>query len=978
MSRATSLADLYRASVQEYTRTPAEWKDLLSCVARFYKRSFDNAVLIYAQKPDATQMGTFDEWHDRRVGRSINRGAKSIAVIDMVNPNASIKYLFDFMDTNGSVQSYRNLQQLLWELEEQYRPSILMRFHERYSTPTSSMEACLYHLVRRRTREWLAPYMESFRIMDEASPLHGMPEGAVKAEFMKLVEESVAYTVFSKCGIPTEMFGDDSFENISSYNTLQLFIALGSCTVSIARPILNEINREIQEIKIERSRIYENRAIDELHIQTGRGRDAVSRDQGIGGPTGRPDAGGAVREPVESVHDGGAPLQAVGTGGTGQDQRNDSADRPGGGAEERSADSGTAGRPPHAGHGGRHGEGRTHGHDNERGGRDSDGRGSTESKIIPTAKFSSNKTEPPADGFKPSVGGFFVVPPKTQETVQVPQAEAGVPSGQLGEEEISRLMDMVLCADDLIPDARVWHSEICGFFQRGNSQEKKADALKLIYGELDEDYTIQDGGGQMHVLGQDGGIVFQADGGNRFYSYLELSKRIDAMILDGTYPFSAEEEKLDGPTIPDGEEEPEESRSGSGSIAGDAVERQEDLGQPQAGQKDLYGQEKPEAGREAEEPEEDRQAQKKGPTTKGEQAQEEPTETELRYIHAVLRDQSRSLYLQKTIQEYFSGHPDKGEREAFVKKAYSTGHRKLEEGGVLVKAGTWWDGMHIRAYEQAGAKEIHLSWEQVTAHISYLAASGTYVNPDAPGPPGRQEVIDHFLTESGSGYEGGKQRIYRAMTSILSAKERIKRLKHEYGTGGRSANLENGGSYDIDFNSKGFRIEYAHDGVEVRELLTWERVEERIRELIGRDAYLSAEEKAELERLEEVHYAPGETEVPEEASARQFSLFDLGMESGYEDNTGSGQDAMLDADKVQGPPHPFPEGERICYSEERHLYDGGSKAKLQNNVAAIRLPKELEGQGRGAGAEEQAALAERFEPVAIKRYGQEEEDGMER
>lgn len=78
MSRATSLADLYRASVQEYTKTPAEWKGLLSCVARFYKRSFDNAVLIYAQKPDATQLGTFDEWHDKRVGRSINRGAKSI------------------------------------------------------------------------------------------------------------------------------------------------------------------------------------------------------------------------------------------------------------------------------------------------------------------------------------------------------------------------------------------------------------------------------------------------------------------------------------------------------------------------------------------------------------------------------------------------------------------------------------------------------------------------------------------------------------------------------------------------------------------------------------------------------------------------------------------------------------------------------------------------------------------------------------
>ena len=85
-------------------------------------------------------------------------------------------------------------------------------------------------------------------------------------------------------------------------------------------------------------------------------------------------------------------------------------------------------------------------------------------------------------------------------------------SGLLEEEEISELLDRVLCADDLVPDARVWHSEICSFFQRGNSQMKKANALKLIYGELDEDYNIQDGGYQVHILGQSEGIVFQADG----------------------------------------------------------------------------------------------------------------------------------------------------------------------------------------------------------------------------------------------------------------------------------------------------------------------------------------------------------------------------------------------------------------------------------------------------------------------------------
>ena len=45
------------------------------------------------------------------------------------------------------------------------------------------------------------------------------------------------------------------------------------------------------------------------------------------------------------------------------------------------------------------------------------------------------------------------------------------------------------------------------------------------------------------------------------------------------------------------------------------------------------------------------------------------------------------------------------------------------------------------------------------------------------------------------------------------------------------------------------------------------------------------------------------------------------------------------------------------YLEEHHLYDGGPKTKFQNNVAAIRLLKELEEQGRKATAEEQVILA---------------------
>lgn len=381
MNKVTILADLYQRSVQEYTKTPDEWKGLLSCAARFYKRSFDNVVLIYAQKPNATQLATFDEWHDDRIKRSINKGAKSIAVIDMKNPGASLKYLFDFMDTNGTEQSFRNFMRYHWELEEQYRPSLMRRFHEKYNLTTSGIETCLYKLASIQAAQILPKYIGNFKVQEESSPLYGMPEEAVKAEFQELVIESVAYTVFAKCGLSTELFEENSFERISQYHTLGMFMMLGSCTISLARQILKEIQLEIETIKSERSQIYENRTFDEPQLQTGRGRDDVSRTANLTELRDRQNTDGKIRETLESVYDGESPAPLVRVGGTGPYQRSDSGGERGSGALPGETDSAAPHSPADAGHGGHTGEGRSHEQPDEAGGGNRSGRIGTKSQI---------------------------------------------------------------------------------------------------------------------------------------------------------------------------------------------------------------------------------------------------------------------------------------------------------------------------------------------------------------------------------------------------------------------------------------------------------------------------------------------------------------------------------------------------------------------------------------------------------------------
>ena len=903
MSKVTFLADLYNKSVQEYTKDPAEWKGLLSCVARYYKRSFDNAVLIYSQRPDASQLATFDEWHDKRIDRNINGGAKGIAVIDMSNPKASLKYLFDFMDTNGSAQSFKKVMSYLWELEDQYQPSILARFHEKYNTPTSGIETCLYKLVQQRVRQVLPQYMESFKVRDESSVLYDAPVEAVKAEFMELVTDSVAYTVFQKCGLSAELFEKNAFENISHFNSLELFMAMGSYTVSLARPILREIHQEIQQIKIERSQIYE-KTVNEPHLSAWRGRDAVSQPANLGERGNRPDAGGQIREPVEELHAGESPTPPVGTGGTGQNQRNDSGSGRGSREPQRTADTGASHRPADAGHRGYAGESRSHEYDNLDSGGNRNNRVGNETPITQTA-------EPPTDGKQPSVGGFFVVPPKAEP--EVPASILPETVQPLDEEEISDLIDVVLCADDITPDTREWVSELYKFFEGGHKQTTKAKILKAFYGKLDTEYVTKTGD-FLHILADSEGLTFETQGQQITVSYVELTNRIDHLILMGAYPFSSADSMIDDFSIPDEMDE----------------------------MQGVSDRDKP-----------------------------EPEET------AVSSDVSEQ---------------------------------------------------------------------------------------------DRQRIIDEYL-QHGSGTQGGRQRIYHAMRSMPAKKDRVAFIRKEYNSYGCYRSPQNGGQWHLESTPKGLAIDYRSGTLELHEVLSWNRVESGISDLIRQERYLTEKDHAELEAEDRTVYVPAPAEPIQAVPDRQLTLFDMApvSQDSYEDSTDDNNDSVIDGNSDEPQPLPFVEGDRIYYhgqvfeivkflhdgrtveigdiaqlknlnslkitervplseiadckplkdyytegelasmvveavqsgdnseetkaaiqaaalvnqsndeyshaimddfharawgeglnyhySPDHHLYDGGPKTKCKNNIEAIRLLKELQAQGRIATAEEQITLA---------------------
>ena len=103
-----------------------------------------------------------------------------------------------------------------------------------------------------------------------------------------------------------------------------------------------------------------------------------------------------------------------------------------------------------------------------------------------------------------------------------------------------------------------------------------------------------------------------------------------------------------------------------------------------------------------------------------------------------------------------------------------------------------------------------------------------------------QEMIDNALTE-GSHFEDGKFRIYKQFMQSMSSEENIKFLKYEYGIGGASS-IKGFEDIGIDFNAKGITLNngYKSDSKEI--LLSWAKVEKRIKELIMADRYLNIDE----------------------------------------------------------------------------------------------------------------------------------------
>ena len=824
------ITELYDQTVQSVTGSYQSWTGFLRAACYNYKCPFDDQILIYAQRPDATAVLEMERWN-RQFGRWVNRGAKSIAVFGDDGQNC-LKLYFDVSDTHASCFA-RPLP--IWTMHPAFEPEVIETLEATFGNlaEKENLADAVRSACHNAVADNFTDYLQDLRDCREDSLLEELDDLNLEAFYRDALEVSVAYMLMTRLGLRADdYFSPDEFAHVYEFNTPPTINALGIATSDIAEMGLREISRTVMQAQ--RDQFFANREKSRYDDHTEQHETPHERSKQHGGhlqdagrlsgaePADAADAGGAsgqVRGAAERISDE-APQGALHQP---QDQRQadgasgrDRADRAEDGGADRGAD----------------GTGR---------GRD----GGTESDRSPAL-----------DG---------------------PDEQSPAQRGGAG----AQRLDLRLTTEE---PTEAGSDELPAF------ADHNGDYVLLDRLRADCDYFLGAGGrSEKHLWA--GSVYAQIKKMRELYDALSekpewlTAEAIDRYAAQMAAPYQVAayhhfengfDDKLDYQTLEEAEAAAQGYVAGTmeedgfvydGAAVYDAETRQ---------CLRVYGDYPDEKAREQ------AAAFALEHDTARQNTAELPAFLNMHLIEANLLDDGGRRHKRQEIFEYFQAHKGLAERTEFLKNGYNdiwmevltdgvrTGYH-AEKDGLLM-----WEGSYL-----SRTSESVFSWSVITEMTEGLIERGEYkiklglqnapivaeqlalfdMGGDAPvyeapadAPSGilapartvPQEVIDQALYTAGN-EPGSAERIAVFYMREHSEQENIAFLRREFGTeNGRGIEYE-GRKYAVWFMEDGIHLAQG-DGVRTgysKTVVTWEQASDRILELLEAGTYLSASELAQ-------------------------------------------------------------------------------------------------------------------------------------
>ena len=254
-----ALTELYRETQRKVT-APSEWQAFLAAACRNYRLTFDEQLLVYAQRPDATAVLEIERWN-RQFGRWVNRGANGIAVFDGEHTGKPrLKYYFDISDTHEA-RFPRPVP--IWTVREEYAPDIIETLENSFGEleHKEDLGAALLSAAKNAVEDNMPDYLSELKSLTEGSFLEELDGLNLEVEYRRAVQNSIGYMLLGRCGLdPSEYFEDEDFRDVTDFNTPQTLNALGVAAGDISQMCLSAISRTV--LALQRQPKKENRTFE--------------------------------------------------------------------------------------------------------------------------------------------------------------------------------------------------------------------------------------------------------------------------------------------------------------------------------------------------------------------------------------------------------------------------------------------------------------------------------------------------------------------------------------------------------------------------------------------------------------------------------------------------------------------------------------------------------------------------------------------
>ena len=296
-SKVQLYAQMADRTAEQITGSYQKWTAFLTTAARLYKYPYNEQLMIFAQRPEATACAGYDLWN-KQMRRYVRRGSKGIALVDTSSDQPKLRYVFDVSDTSGGENSRRPY---LWEYRQEHREVVSAALEQRFDV---SGENGLADQLERVAAQLVDEYWHDNRrdivgIVD-GSFLEDYDEFNIGAAFRNAAVVSTTYTLLSRCGMqPGDYFEHEDFLNVFDFNTPQTVAALGTAISQSSELVLRQIEVTIKNY--EREKIAERSESHErtdLHPQRGLSDSRSEPDRAAAGPAGQ------VRQDAEGLLEG--------------------------------------------------------------------------------------------------------------------------------------------------------------------------------------------------------------------------------------------------------------------------------------------------------------------------------------------------------------------------------------------------------------------------------------------------------------------------------------------------------------------------------------------------------------------------------------------------------------------------------------------------------------------------------------------------